>query len=305
MKWKIALFALLGILLVLGLMIRKGVIPVDSKPEAMTQLTSNDVYCSFCKRALADEAVFQSFKRDPVYNLFYENATRQQGDLFVQALKERTPEYLKASVLARVRRIDEIGDPVVYPYAGVGTISPNVLHALKVGSDLKCHFGEQKRLRVIEIGGGSGTLCATLHDLFDIECYTIVGQPETLAMAKRQLQELGIHHVMFLTSKELKSVPCDLLLSHYGFTESSRSLQKMYMKKLFPHAKQGYLVCNFYPRHFRVKPMKKRDLLKRVKAIHSQCEVFAEEPQMGQSNFTLIWRNSPLAALQQVRFDEG
>ena len=78
-----------------------------------------------------------------------------------------------------------------------------------------------------------------------------------------------------------------MLFSDYGFTESNAHLQKKYLAQLALHAKKGYLVCNFVPRHFRVRPLSKQRLLKNFEGL--DYRIVPEEPKTGKDNFVLIW----------------
>lgn len=257
--------------------------------KPISQLTCNEPYLNFCKKAVADSATFDNFKRNPVYNIFYENTTVEQAEQLLAFIKERAPEFLEKAVIEKVSNLDQVGGAQVHTFEAVGSLSPSTVHYLKIAADLKKQFSDQKDLRIIEIGGGSGGLCKVMHDLFAISHYTIVDLPETLELIKKHLDVLGIKNVEYLTPDQLKTQSCDLLVSIYSFTESNVALQNRYIKKLFPFAKHGYFTCDFFPNHFLVKPLRKERLLEKIQHLHKDCLKLPEEPETGKDNFRLIW----------------
>lgn len=202
---------------------------------------------------------------------------------------KRTPELLDKDLLERVRRIDCLGGPKVDYFGSVGPFSATTLFYLKIAGDIKRIFGDVKNLMVIEIGGGCGSLCKVLHEVLDIEQYVIIDVPECIELARKHLAALDLHHVRFLTPDEVNFEACDLLISCYGFSQSSAPLQKRYLKKLFPAAARGYFMCGFYPKQYQTFSMDKNNLLKRIQKVKKEIQIYPEEPTSGNQNFLLTW----------------
>lgn len=291
MKWKIVVAIFFTACFCTGWFVRNGDMSFKRKRETPKQMTNHPAFLSFCKEAIKDPTIFSQFKRHPMYTLFHENVTFEEGLEVIKILKERSPELLDECILEEVRRVDFLGEPKVYQFEPIGPFSPTTLLYLKMAGDIKKMFGPMERLRIVEIGGGSGGFCKVLHEVLDIEHYTIIDLPEASQLAKKFLREMGLNHVHFMTPEEINLQPYDLLISYNGFTESNRSLQRRYIKKLFPYASKGYLVCNFYPRQFRVGSYDREDLLAHIQTKQKQIQLHPEEPSTGEKNFVLTWGN--------------
>lgn len=272
------------------LYIKNGRIALTAKRRFFTQLTDNEAFRHICHWAALSPEIFSQFKRDPIYTLFCENLTEEQGKEVHSYLKTNAPQLLRTEEIEKFRLQDNIGNPTTYTFETIGEFSPSTLFAIKVAHDLEKHFGSLNHFKVVEIGAHHGTQCKILKDLFpDVE-YTIVDLPEALELSKKVLETLGISSVRFLTPNQLVPEQVDLVLSNYAFTESNARLQQRYFTHLFRQAKRGYLTCNFFPKHFRVKPWKKEELLKKFDKTLARIELLPEIPQTGQENFVLIWK---------------
>lgn len=274
----------------LFLYLQNGRLAFRPKKKLFTQLTDNEAFRHFCRSAIANPAIFASFKRDPIYTLFYENVSEEQGKELYSYLKTHADHLLKGDLIEKFRAEDRLGSPAIYSYDEIGEFSPSTLRAIKVAHDIETHHGSLKGCKVIEIGAGHGTQCKILTDLFPGIDYTIVDLPEALELAKKTLGTLGVNAVRFLTPDQLHNESCDLVLSNYTFTESGSSLQERYFKQIIRGAKRGYLTCNFFPKHFRVRPLKKEQLLKKFMTLPVELEFLPEFPQTGEGNFLLIWK---------------
>lgn len=289
---KVIAISFLLVLLICGgaLFFKNGRVALSPKKRTFTQLTDNEAFRHICRDAVAHAAVFSQFKRDPIYTLFYENTSEQQGEELCQYLKSQAPDLLDSSLLEQFRKEDELGNPLTYFYEGLGKFSPSTLRAIKVAHDVKQHFGPLDGYRVIEIGGGHGTQCKILKDLYPDIQYTIVDLPEALELAKKVLNALGLSDIRFVTPDALPNETFDLVLSNYTFTESGALLQKRYFNQIMRHAKKGYLTCNFFPKHFRVQPWKKEQLLKKFTNLPVELELLSEFPQTNPDHFLLVWK---------------
>jgi len=282
MKIRIFLFALMAAAFFVGLFIRNR----EDPPRC---LADHPTFLQFCARVAHQPEVFEKFKRDPIYSVFNESFSYEEGRTILQILEAESPDILEEELVERIRVVDRYGSPFVHSYDSYGPFSPETLFHLKVAADLKQAFGKQGPLRIVEVGGGCGSLCKVLHEVLDITEYTMVQLEEEQELAQTHLRLIGLDGVKWVNPKELKSLECDLLISAYAFTESSAKQQFDYMKKLFPEAQRGYLICNFLPKHYGIGALKKEKLLKKLGEIHANLTILPEEPRTGLNNCRIIW----------------
>lgn len=284
MKIRIFLFALMAAAFFVGLYIRNR----EDPPRC---LADHPTFLQFCERAAHQPEFFKKFKREPLYSVFNESFSYEEGRTILEMLEAQSPEILEKELVERIRVVDRYGNPLVYSYDSYGPFSPETLFHLKVAADLKQAFGTRGPLRIVEVGGGCGSLCKVIHEVLDVAEYTMVQLEEEMELAKTHLRLVGLDSVKWVNPGDLKALGCDLLISAYAFTESSAKQQIDYMKKLFPEAKQGYLICNFLPKHYGIHALKKEKLLKKLGEIHANLTILPEEPRTGIHNCTVIWNH--------------
>lgn len=272
------------------LYVKNGRLALTPKKRLLTQLSDNEAFRHICRSAIVNPQVFSEFKRDPVYTLFHENVSLEQGRELYTYLESHAPDFLNAERMEKFRTEDSLGGPITCSLGEIGEISPTTLRAIKIAHDIQTHFGSLQGCKVIEIGAGHGLQCKILRDLYPEVDYTIVDLPDSLELAKKTLTLLGVNGVHFVTPDQLPSGQFDLVLSTYTFTESGMGLQERYFKKLIKNAKQGYLLCNFFGKHFRVRPWNREQLLKKFMTLPVELELLPEMPQTGPDNFVLVWR---------------
>lgn len=269
------------LLLVVGGYYKNG---LKKKPKLNQQVTGIVAFRDVCKKAVHDDHYFRNFKRDPIYTLFFENLNFEQGK---EILAKVEPNLLQPELLEKYRLSDSFGGCFLYSFEKIGQFSSSTLRYVKIASDLKKSFGSLDGMHIVEIGGGHGALCKIIHDIATPASYMIVDNKETLSLAKKALSLQGLNNIHFVRPEKLKKESWDLIISDYSFTESSQHLQKAYVDKIFNQTPRGYLTCNFFAKHFRVRPMPKKTLLKSLQKREIQ---FAEElPHTGPENFVAIW----------------
>ncbi|MCI0382762.1 MAG: putative sugar O-methyltransferase [Chlamydiae bacterium] len=261
------------------------------KKSHILHLSDNGLYPEFCKAAVENEKIFSHFKREPVYNLIEEYTSHEEGKSYLAFIQKDAPDFLKFKKLSRIQSNDLIGNPKTHRFEPIGTFSPSTLRYVKVASDLRKCFGSLHDFRILEIGGGYGGQCKILSDLFPLASYTLVDFKEPLELAKKYLNKMGVKNVHFLTPNEISDLEnYDLVISNYSFTESTAKLQKHYLNGIFSKAKRGYLTCNFFPKHYKIKALSKERLLSLFKKMGKDIEERQEEPQTGKDNFILVWK---------------
>lgn len=257
--------------------------------EKLSHISQVAPYLCFCNQALNDASVFATFKRHPIYTLFYENTTYEEGLYFYENLKREFPQFLDSDVLYRVHALDTVGSPKVFYYGEIGFWSPSTLRSLYIAAVLQKRFGSLDGMNIVEMGAGNGGLCKILHELFNIESYTVIDIAQTLELTKKYLGHLGVNRVRFFTFEQFSSLDSDLLISQFAFTESNRKLQEKYLDSLFKQAKRGYLICHFPTKHFQFHPFSKEALLKRIASLHLGLKC-----QRVQEDVVLVWDQNAL-----------
>lgn len=260
------------------------------KEKKLTQITNNESFRNMCVKAVEDSAQFSFFKQDPIYTIFYENTTQEEGEFFLSEIKKNFSKLLQLEVLQQVSILNEVGGPRLYPFEELGLFSPTLLRYLALAGKLEDLFASLQGWDIVEIGGNGG-LCKVLSELFEIKSYTIIDFPESLALTKKHLEALGVANVFYCTAEEYTKRPCDLVLSEYSFTESHSDLQKKYVKSIISVAKHGYLICNFYSKAFLIKPLEKIALLQIISSLHPKYSLMPEIPCTGKDNCIITWED--------------
>jgi hypothetical protein len=246
----------------------------------------NVEYLQACREVVASDDAFCQFKRHPLYALFQEFTTFEEGKELVEAIYREAPDLLNPILMKKFHTNDEVGDPPTFFYKRMGLFSPTTLRYIKVVGDLRAHFGNLDGMKVVEIGSGYGGQCKMLSDLFAFASYTLVDMPDALEVAKRYLAKLEVAPVQFIAAEQAAKLPCDLVVSHYGFTELSAGRQREYIDKILRVADRGYLICHFFPKTFGVRALCKRDLLKALAKAGISYQIEDDT----QNRCTIIWR---------------
>jgi len=151
------------------------------------------------------------------------NVSEAQGEDYLKIIWQQTPEFLHEQVLPKIRRNDDIGNPLTYSYTDIGRIGPQTLRYLKVASDLKKYFGADLGPEVAEIGSGYGGQCLILDELFDIKLYTLFDLPVVTQLISKYLESHilnGAYCTSTINGYQPKNI--DLAISNYAFSELPR-----------------------------------------------------------------------------------
>ncbi len=258
--------------------------------------TDNSSYTKLCHELIQD-ARFEHFKRDPLFTLFAENVSQQEGAEELQAIKTRFPAMLKD--LRLCARNDRIGDPRRFVYGDYGSFSPATLRYARIAAELKQKFGALDNLRLLEIGGGYGGLCTVLSNLFALKSYTIVDLPESLELCAHYLRAQKIEGVSLVALPNVPKSDFDLVVSYLFFSECDRTIQNAYIDQILSHASAGFLICaparwieiplNAYE-HKRVKPLPEEKIVRALAARGVKAEVCAEDPSTGRGHCVIFWK---------------
>lgn len=250
-----------------------------------SSITDETAYLAFCARAAASPAVFQSFRKEPVYIQTLEHVTKEQGSEYLRVIKRDSP-HLLTEFLELCRASDRLGSPATYDYPEVGAVSPVTLRYLKVLSDLERHFGDLTDKRVIEIGVGYGGQCSMVLRRWRVSSYVLVDLEPPLALAHRYLTTLGINAAIeFKTPISLVASDYDLCISNYAFSELTRDVQDRYARLAVSTSSRGYLTCNFISELHGIDSWSRGEL----EQLHTGAHWLPEEPITHPGNQILVW----------------
>lgn len=259
--------------------------------KTVRTVSENESYLQLCHLAASKEDIFKHFKRHPVYTLMQEGDSFEEGKQYAELISKQFSDQITSDLLEHFRRNDLLGFPRCYIFDGLGAFSATTLRYIKIACELKDLFGSLDGLRVVQIGGGYGGQCKILSDLFRFKSYTLIDHPESLALAKKYLEQLNVPSVDFISLDQIpENGQFDLVISDFSFTESTTSLQKQLLAHVLSKSKKGYLICNFVPRHFRVRPLAKERLLKELKRKNISYQLFSETPPTGKDHFIVAWK---------------
>jgi len=256
---------------------------VRSVPKRMsTSISDNQAYPHVCLQASHDYRMFNTFRRNPIYNQILEHVSRKQGLEYLRILS-RDPVMVEH--MDDFRANDDWGNPRVYDYPDVGVFSPTTLRYIKVLSDLRTHFGALDGLTISEIGVGYGGQCRVINALFRPAAYCLIDIHPALTLAQRYLDHFALPTTLtYSTMNELPERHDDLVISNYAFTELPRHVQDVYLRKVIRHARRGYISYNaITPADFRSYTAQE------LAASIPGAAIVPEEPLTHADNCIIVW----------------
>lgn len=218
-----------------------------------TQLLAGSATCytDVCWLAALNTNVFNSFKRNKIYNGILEHVSPEIGAQYIAEIERH-------QIIDLIRDRDKLtvndiyGSPSVVNYPNIGSFSPSTLRYTKVTSDIiRLFFGDMAKANagdgcsIVEIGIGYGGQCLLLSNFIKIHTYTLLDVTPALALAKRYLENFALpFKVEYRTLNEIDRVDNDICISNYAFSELNRHLQDMYINKVIRHSPMGYMTYN-------------------------------------------------------------
>ena len=252
------------------------------KKRISTSISDNQVYPQVCLQATYDYNAFNNFRRQPIYNEILDHTSEEQGKEYLEEISS-DPEILEA--INNFKANDEYGNPHVYEYPEVGTISPATLRYIKVLADLKGHFTSLNDLNICEIGIGYGGQCRVINGFYGASTYTLVDIQPALGLTQRYLDNYIIHSVLtYRTMNELSIANYDLVISNYAFTELPRVIQDVYLNKVILNSKRGYITYNQITPHG-FQSYSKDELIE----IIPGSRILQEKPLTSPHNCIIVW----------------
>jgi hypothetical protein len=245
-------------------------------------------HSTFAKVALSaskDEEQFSKFKRDPFFNLLWENYSFEEGQLWQRKIAEYP--FLKEK-FELFREVDQIGSPRTFLFGEAGVFSPSTLRLIALTGDLSVKLGKLGEVNIIQIGAGQGSWCKILNDTLSFKSYVLVDLPEQLALAKKCLERLGVKNVQFLTPEELpRRGVYDLVISDMSFSEFNRAHQELFFDRIISRSHFGYILGHEPPRHCGVAYMNFEELKIQFEKI-GKYEF--QEPLNNRDHYFIYWK---------------
>lgn len=247
-------------------------------------------YKEICSIAATNPEVLAIFKKCFEYRLVLEHVTRSQGIQYLEFIKNNQ------DLLAMVRKVSkfEIGSPIVYPFKGLGEVSPTQLRYGKIVKDINNLFGDLQKLDITEIGVGNGGLAAQIASYFEPSSYRLVDLPEVLNLTRETLKPfLPLTNFEFTSPAEIKASRSSLLISNYAFSELHKDVQDLYFENYVSHSNSGFMLYN----HIHDNP----DISYSAQEIADRIPgslILKENPLTYDGNVLLVWGISPEANLE-------
>jgi len=255
----------------------------SNKTRLSTSISDNETYPDFCAKASIDANLFLNFRRNKYYGKILEHISKELGQCYIDEITKFDNNFLKHIDLFKLN--DKCGNPELFEYPEIGSISTTTLRYIKVLGDLNKYFKELDNVDICEIGVGYGGQCRIINSIYSPSKYTLVDIKPALMLSQRYLDNYAINSVLkFKTMNELEVKEYDLVISNYAFTELTREIQDVYLKKIILNSKKGYITYNdISPVNFR--SYKKEELLKIIPNSH----IIEEVPLTHERNCIIIW----------------
>ena len=255
---------------------------------ASSIMSNEDDYLAICKKAAANPSAFATFRRNRAIIRGIEGVPKCIG----QACLNKISEGLKKRLPA-LERYETIGAPRRAHY-DVGRYSPCTLRYVMILGDLKKRFGSLADMRIAEIGGGFGGMCAVTSILESFASYTLIDLPCALDLAKTFLDTLEVKNVSYIRHDCLDQVKeSDLIISNYAFSEIESKYQLEYLEKVIKSVPRGYMIINFHSQRFGICSLTLKELKTHFKKAGHNVVIEKEPVQTNarKPNILLTWGN--------------
>ena len=213
----------------------------ESEPK-QTSISDENFYLKICELAASNQEVFSNFRRCHEYRLILEHVTKKFGKkyLLIALRNESALEYYR-----RIKVQNDLGNPVMLKFKGIGHSSPTTLRYLKVLIQILEIFGKLDDKIICEIGGGFGGQAHAIAVNQSVKSYILYDLPPVLELNKKFLGAIGtLDRFEFIDGRDPTERSSDLLISNYAFSELTRDVQLMYLERVVLKARSGYITWN-------------------------------------------------------------
>jgi hypothetical protein len=252
----------------------------------MNSISDTQQYKNVCINAANDDECFRTFKSNPVYNGILEHVSNDQGRLYLDYIKNNSPELLEN--IGDFKENDKHGGTVKSNYPEIGDISPSTLRYIKVLSDIKNIFGDITGKKIIEIGAGYGGQCLILNKMFNISEYSIVDLDEASHLSNKYLNINGITpRIIKISDVANIDEDFDIVISNYAYSELDKNLQDLYYDRIIKRSKNGYLTYNFISNLCNIDSYNKEEVFN--KFSDKGIKILEETPKTFEDNLIIYF----------------
>lgn len=225
----------------------------------MTDNTIYDAYSNYVS-SICDDNNLCGFKSNPNYSYVLEHVTKYLGEKYLKSIMSLTnitnDEIVKFCILN-----DSVGNPNKVNYDSYNlhiSMSPTSLRYIYHAHLILTHMKAIGNLNadIIEVGGGYGGLCLSLHHFapkygININSYKICDLSNIIRLQKMYLNKVNaMLNVEFVDASSFgRNIDCEnmFLISNYCFSEISKENRDSYEKILFPRISHGFMAWNCIP----------------------------------------------------------
>ena len=255
-----------------------------------TSISDIPQYTEICSAAASNPEILAIFKKCFEYRLVLEHVTRSQANQYLEFIKN---DQDLISTVTQVSKL-EIGSPIVYPFRGLGDLSPTQIRYGKIVKDIDNLFGNLQKSDITEIGIGNGGLAAQIASYFKINSYRLVDLPEVLDLTRETLKPfLELTNFEFIKPAQVKAGGSSLFISNYAFSELHKEVQDFYYDNYIIHSKSGFMLYN----HIHDNPDISYSAQEMADRIPGSI-ILRENPLTYKKNVLLVWGISPEANLE-------
>lgn len=204
-------------------------------------------YTNRCKVFAASTKEFNTFKQDKDYQLILETSDKSVAHVFYREIFTN-PIYRSWFLDAGpdIYNNDNVGQPTIHDFEEVSTSMGTLIYSWK-SMLIKNFLNGVPQKRIVEIGGGYGGMCVTMHTLVGFDEYVIVDLPDVVALCKKYLEHFPdiYDKVKFVSCDDLTTITdIDFLIADSSLAECDEETQLSYYNKLVQHSTRGYIIYN-------------------------------------------------------------
>ncbi len=255
---------------------------------ASSIMSNEQDYLDICKKAASNPSAFATFRKHRAIVRGIEGLSSHLG----KACLQKIPQDLKKR-LPELQKYETIGSPRLARY-DIGNYSPCTLRYVMVLGDLKKRFGPLNDMRIAEIGGGFGGMCAVTSILESFASYSLIDLPCVLDLAKTFLDKLDVQNVSYIRHDSLDQAKnYDLIISNYAFSEIEAKYQIEYLDRVIKNVPRGYMIINFTGKLFGIQSLKREELKAHLEKAGHNVMIDKEPVQTNarNPNILLTWGN--------------
>jgi putative sugar O-methyltransferase len=235
-----------------------------------------------CSEIISKEDLFKTFKRNPRFCNIIGNDVRSKSisDVLFDRLILSDSDIIYN--IEKFKTNDLYGDPYMYHYPKIGSISPGTLYFIDILRQIINHFGNINRFNIVEIGSGYGGQAKIILDQ-GVNSYTCIDVKEPLFLCKKYLSLFNYDNVQYQEWNSIKSSEYNLVISNWCLSEFNEEGINYYVESVIKKCNFGFFLMNVWDTDER-----KKYIINKLKEIFNTVEILPEEPKTHQNNNFLL-----------------